>query len=52
MPIELWREIASETETVYLLRSEAIKRRLLEARQCQEDIPFNEVELLIITEKA
>ena len=33
VPIELWREIASERETAYLLRSETMKRRLLEARQ-------------------
>lgn len=43
VPIELWREISSETETAYLLQSEAMKRRLLEARQRQEDIPFDEV---------
>ena len=32
VPIELWREIESERETAYLLRSEAMKRRLLEAK--------------------
>ena len=32
VPIGLWREIESERETAYLLRSEAMKRRLLEAR--------------------
>jgi antitoxin YefM len=31
VPIELWREIASERETAYLLKSETMKRRLLEA---------------------
>ncbi len=31
VPIDLWREIASEKETAYLLSSEAMKRRLLEA---------------------
>jgi hypothetical protein len=31
VPIELWREIASERETAYLLKSEAMKSRLLEA---------------------
>lgn len=29
VPITLWKEIASERETAYLLRSEAMKRRLL-----------------------
>jgi hypothetical protein len=43
VPIELWREIASEDETSYLMRSEAMRKRLLEARQRQEDIPFDEV---------
>lgn len=32
VPIELWREIESERETAYLLRSESMKRRLLEAK--------------------
>jgi PHD/YefM family antitoxin component YafN of YafNO toxin-antitoxin module len=31
VPIELWREIESERETAYLLRSEAMKKRLLQA---------------------
>ena len=43
VPIELWREIASERETAYLLSSETMKRRLLEARQRQDGIPFDEV---------
>ena len=33
IPIELWREIASERETAYLLKSEAMKQRLLAAVQ-------------------
>lgn len=33
VPIELWREIESERETDYLLRSETMKRRLLEAKE-------------------
>jgi len=32
-PIELWREIESEKETAYLLKSENMKRRLLEAKR-------------------
>jgi antitoxin YefM len=43
VPIDLWREIASERETAYLLSSEAMKRRLLEARGRQGGIPFDEV---------
>jgi PHD/YefM family antitoxin component YafN of YafNO toxin-antitoxin module len=43
VPIDLWREIASERETAYLLRSETMKRRLLEARERREGIPFDEV---------
>jgi PHD/YefM family antitoxin component YafN of YafNO toxin-antitoxin module len=43
VPIEIWREIASERETAYLLRSDAMRRRLLEARERREEIPFDEV---------
>jgi predicted RNA polymerase sigma factor len=40
VPIELWREIESEKETAYLLRSKAMKKRLLEAKKRREGIPF------------
>jgi PHD/YefM family antitoxin component YafN of YafNO toxin-antitoxin module len=40
VPIELWREIQSEKETAYLLKSKAMKKRLLEAQKRQEGIPF------------
>ena len=43
VPIELWREITSERETVYLLKSEAMKNRLLEARNRQSGVPFGVV---------
>ena len=33
VPVELWREIASERETAYLLKSETMKQRLLAAAQ-------------------
>src|SRR4051794_16623176 len=33
VPIDLWREIESERETAYLLRSKAMKRRLLESKE-------------------
>ncbi len=42
VPIELWREIESEKETAYLLKSETMKRRLLEAKERQSGIPFEE----------
>jgi PHD/YefM family antitoxin component YafN of YafNO toxin-antitoxin module len=32
VPIELWREIESERETAYLLKSEAMRKRLMEAK--------------------
>jgi len=32
VPIRLWREIAAERETAYLLKSRAMKKRLLEAK--------------------
>ena len=35
VPISLWREISSERETAYLLKSEAMKQRLLAAKQRQ-----------------
>ena len=43
VPIDLWREISSERETAYLLSSEAMKKRLLEARASKERIPFETV---------
>ena len=42
VPIELWREIESEKETAYLLKSEKMKRRLLEAKQRSEGVSFEE----------
>ncbi|HMB90445.1 MAG TPA: hypothetical protein VKP65_06330 [Rhodothermales bacterium] len=42
VPIALWREIISELETHHLLKSEAMKKRLLEARGRQDAIPFDE----------
>jgi len=42
VPIELWREIESEKETAYLLKSEEMKRRLLEAKERQTGIPFED----------
>ena len=42
VPIELWQEIESERETAYLLKSETMKRRLLEAKERQEGISVEE----------
>jgi len=42
VPIELWREIESEKETAYLLKSENMRRRLLEAKERQEGISLDE----------
>jgi hypothetical protein len=40
---DLTKEIASERETDYLLRSRAMRQRLLEARERQDGILFDEV---------
>jgi PHD/YefM family antitoxin component YafN of YafNO toxin-antitoxin module len=40
VPIRLWREIQSERETAYLLKSPAMKKRLLKAKHRSEGIPF------------
>jgi len=42
VPIELWQELQSEKETAYLLKSETMKKRLLEARKRKKGIPFDE----------
>ncbi|HEX8682861.1 MAG TPA: hypothetical protein VF707_11140 [Ardenticatenaceae bacterium] len=42
VPIEQWREIASQLETSYLLKSETMKQRLLETRSREIGIPFEE----------
>lgn len=43
VPIELWREIESERETAYLLKSEAMRARLLEAKNRMEGLPLDDV---------
>jgi hypothetical protein len=42
VPIELWREIEAEQETRYLLQSETMKNRLLEAKSRQDGISLKE----------
>ncbi len=42
VPIALWREIEAERETAYLLHSEAMKHRLLEAKERATGISFED----------
>ena len=42
VPINLWREIQSEKETAYLLKSETMKKRLSDAKSRKKGIPFDE----------
>jgi len=42
VPIDLWHELQSEKETAYLLKSDAMKKRLIEAKNRKEGIPFDE----------
>lgn len=42
VPIDLWHELQSEKETAYLLESEAMKERLLEARKRKAGVQFED----------
>jgi len=42
VPIDLWNEISSEIETSYLLKSDKMKQRLLEAKNRDTGIPLEE----------
>ena len=42
VPIALWREIASERETAYLLKSENMRRRLLASLERQGGVPLDD----------
>ena len=42
VPIDIWREITSELETEYLLKSQAMKERLLQARNRQGGISLED----------
>lgn len=42
VPIDIWHEIESERETAYLLKSAAMKKRLLEAKQRTNGISLEE----------
>ncbi|MGF1520359.1 MAG: prevent-host-death protein [Nodosilinea sp.] len=41
LSIQVWRDILSEIETQHLLKSEAMRQRLLAARQRSTGIAFN-----------
>ena len=41
VPIELWREIESERETAYLLKSKTMKERLLQAARRQTSLSLD-----------
>ena len=43
VPIAVWREVASELETQHLLRSSAMRERLLRARREGGGVPLSEV---------
>lgn len=43
MPIALWKDIASERETAYLLKSNAMRERLLAALERTTGVPADEV---------
>lgn len=42
VPIDVWREIESELETAYLLKSPAMKKRLLAAKERTGGIALEE----------
>jgi len=43
VPIEIWHEIESEKETAYLTKSEAMKKRLLQAKERTTGISLEEM---------
>ncbi len=42
VPIALWKEIAFERETAYLLRSHTMRQRLLAALERESGAPFED----------
>ena len=42
VPIALWREIASERETAYLLKSATMRQRLLAALERGSGVPLDD----------
>jgi hypothetical protein len=49
VPIELWRELTTEHETLYLLKSDAMKNRLFQARQRHEGITLETAREMLAT---
>lgn len=47
LPIEVWRELESELETRYLLQSDTMKQRLLEARRRDEGVLFEQLKEMV-----
>jgi PHD/YefM family antitoxin component YafN of YafNO toxin-antitoxin module len=43
VPIDVWREIESARETAYLLKSDAMRKRLLEAKNRIGGVSLDEV---------
>jgi antitoxin YefM len=43
VPIDVWREIESERETAHLLNSDAMRKRLLEAKNRTGGVSLDEV---------
>ena len=43
VPITLWKEIASERETAYLPKSDAMRQRLQAALDRRSGLPFEDV---------
>lgn len=43
VPIELWHELQAEKETAYLLKSDAMKKRLLAAKNRNVGVSLEEV---------
>jgi hypothetical protein len=42
VPIEIWQELMAERETAYLLKSETMKQRLLQARRRNEGVTLED----------
>lgn len=42
VPIDLWRKLQSETETAYLLKSDPMKKRLLDAKKRKEGLSLED----------
>jgi antitoxin YefM len=43
VPIALWKEISSERETAYLLKSETMQQRLRAALERRSGVPLDDV---------